>query len=167
MDHQPVLVLSHHAHLTADRDGRHHLAWSRPRGHAPRGHAPRPQHTHLSLHLPAGDGGLPVVSGFELQDDGARADVGNGQVGGGSGELWGGGQRTDTEGIFYCPSLENRRSQRPRVAAGETTTKLHKCCFLCVNRLKLRLHLPTHPPHTPPPQIVFMWGYLSRMKCKL
>ena len=43
---------------------------------------------YLGLHQPAGDGGLPVVAWLELQGHGARADVGNAQVGGGSGEFW-------------------------------------------------------------------------------
>ena len=43
---------------------------------------------YLGLHQPAGDGGLPVIAWLELQGHGARTDVGNAQVGGGSGEFW-------------------------------------------------------------------------------
>ena len=42
---------------------------------------------YLGLHQPAGDGGLPIVAWLELQGHGARADVGNAQVSGGSGEF--------------------------------------------------------------------------------
>lgn len=42
---------------------------------------------HLGYHLPTGDGGLAIVAGFELQRDGAWADVGDGHVGGRAGQL--------------------------------------------------------------------------------
>lgn len=43
--------------------------------------------TYLGLHLPAGDGGLAIVAWLEEQRDGAWPDVGDGQVGGRTGEL--------------------------------------------------------------------------------
>lgn len=45
--------------------------------------------TYLGLHQPAGDGGLAVVAWLEEQRDGARPNIGDGQVGGGARELCG------------------------------------------------------------------------------
>lgn len=49
-----------------------------------------PQATpYLCLHLPAGDGGFAIVAWPKLEGDGAGSDVGDAQVGGGTGELCG------------------------------------------------------------------------------
>ena len=68
-----------------------HTVCSREQGHGQSegqaAHSPL-RRLYLGLHQPAGDGGLPVVAWLELQGHGARADVGNAQVGGGSGEFW-------------------------------------------------------------------------------
>lgn len=42
---------------------------------------------HLGLHLPTGNGSFAVIAGFELQCDGAWADVGYRHVGWRAGEL--------------------------------------------------------------------------------
>lgn len=42
----------------------------------------------LGLDHPTGNGGLAVVTGFELQGDGAGPDVGDGQVGWRTGQFW-------------------------------------------------------------------------------
>lgn len=46
--------------------------------------------SYLGFHLPTRDGSLSVISGLELQSDRARADVGDGQVGGRTRQLCGG-----------------------------------------------------------------------------
>ena len=68
-----------------------HTVCSQEQGHGQsEGQAARSplRRLYLGLHQPAGDGGLPVVAWLELQGHGTRANVGNAQVGGGSGEFW-------------------------------------------------------------------------------
>lgn len=74
---------------------------------------------HLSLHLPAGDGSLAVVAGFELQGDGARADVGDGHVGRGARELCEEAEREE-------PTSE-RQTTGPAVGSSHDTGRLLAC----------------------------------------
>lgn len=46
------------------------------------------ERTHLPFYDPPGDGRLPVVARSELERGGARADVGDDQVGRGARQLW-------------------------------------------------------------------------------
>lgn len=87
---------------------------------------------HLGFHLPARNGGFAIVARFELQGDGARADVGNCHVGWRTGELCDGTER------------KVRRRQRQRTDRG--TNQYHRCILICCLSHRLLLfYLLQHP----------------------
>lgn len=88
---------------------------------------------HLGLHLPTRDGRLAIVARFELQGDGAWADVGDGHVGGRTRKLWEDTERRDPE-FHQETERETTRSvtrawnnlpQHPLVAAQILHTDKH------------------------------------------
>lgn len=70
---------------------------------------------HLGFHLPARNGGFAIVARFELQGDGARADVGNCHVGWRTRKLCDGAER------------KVKRRQRERKDRGTNHTLI--CCL--------------------------------------
>jgi len=70
--------------------------------------------SHLSLHLPTGNGGFAVIARFELQGDGAGADVGNCHVGRGARKLCEEAEREEPTSVRERERERERKRERKR-----------------------------------------------------
>lgn len=99
---------------------------------------------HLGLHLPTRNGCFAVIPGFELQVDGAWANVGDGHAGGGAGQL--------------CEEAERHKESHIRVQLS---------WLIYLQQLPLVAEQILHTDSSLPPVLLYSWLRHRQHKSRL